>query len=67
MSTLKVFGDEALSDYGCALPSKRLICVAAWRNGWLSDDQLRAAGEALTKTGYGQYLLDLLHARPRQY
>jgi glucose-1-phosphate thymidylyltransferase len=23
--------------------------------------------EALTKTGYGQYLLDLLHARPRQY
>ena len=39
----------------------------AWRNGWLSDEQLRAAGEALTKTGYGQYLLDLLHARPRQY
>ncbi|MBS6437611.1 MULTISPECIES: glucose-1-phosphate thymidylyltransferase RfbA [Pantoea] len=39
----------------------------AWRNGWLSDEQLRTAGEALTKTGYGQYLLDLLHARPRQY
>lgn len=39
----------------------------AWRNGWLSDEQLRAAGEALIKTGYGQYLLDLLHARPRQY
>jgi len=39
----------------------------AWRNGWLSDERLRAAGEALTKTGYGQYLLDLLHARPRQY
>jgi len=39
----------------------------AWRNGWLSDEQLRVAGEALTKTGYGQYLLDLLHARPRQY
>lgn len=39
----------------------------AWRNGWLSDEQLRTAGEALIKTGYGQYLLDLLHARPRQY
>ncbi|MBA2817586.1 glucose-1-phosphate thymidylyltransferase RfbA [Candidatus Pantoea persica] len=39
----------------------------AWRNGWLNDDQLRAAGQALTKTGYGQYLLDLLYARPRQY
>lgn len=36
--------------------------MAAWRYSWL-----RAAGEALTKTGYGQYLLDLLHARPRQY
>ena len=47
----------------------KIACLEeiAWRNSWLSDDQLRAAGEALTKTGYGQYLLDLLHARPRQY
>ncbi|KAA5969978.1 glucose-1-phosphate thymidylyltransferase 2 RmlA2 [Pantoea sp. M_8] len=44
-----------------------MTCAVAWRNGWLSDEQLRAAGDALTKTGYGQYLLDLLHARPRQY
>ncbi|QZX95588.1 glucose-1-phosphate thymidylyltransferase RfbA [Pantoea alfalfae] len=47
----------------------KIACLEeiAWRNNWLSDDQLRAAGEALTKTGYGQYLLDLLHVRPRQY
>ena len=47
----------------------KIACLEeiAWRNHWLSDEQLRAAGEALTKTGYGQYLLDLLHARPRQY
>lgn len=47
----------------------KIACLEeiAWRNGWLSDAQLQAAGEALTKTGYGQYLLDILHARPRQY
>ncbi|MFD1803856.1 glucose-1-phosphate thymidylyltransferase RfbA [Mixta tenebrionis] len=38
-----------------------------WRNGWLDDDGLRRAAQALQKTGYGQYLLDILHARPRQY
>ncbi|MGX9376389.1 glucose-1-phosphate thymidylyltransferase RfbA [Pantoea ananatis] len=47
----------------------KIACLEeiAWRNGWLSDEQLRVAGEALVKTGYGQYLLDLLHVRPRQY
>jgi len=47
----------------------KIACLEeiAWRNGWLSDDQLASAGEALVKTGYGQYLLDLLHVRPRQY
>lgn len=39
----------------------------AWRNGWLSDDQVRESAKALSKTGYGRYLLDLLHVRPRQY
>lgn len=29
----------------------------AWRNGWLSTDQLIAAGNALSKNGYGEYLL----------
>jgi glucose-1-phosphate thymidylyltransferase len=32
----------------------------AWRAGFLSDDELRARGEALVKSGYGQYLLRLL-------
>ncbi|MFV0429799.1 MAG: glucose-1-phosphate thymidylyltransferase RfbA [Arachnia sp.] len=32
----------------------------AWRMGYLDDDQLRARGEALLKSGYGQYLLDVL-------
>lgn len=31
-----------------------------WRNGWLSDDELRKQGESLKKTQYGQYILDLL-------
>ncbi|GAA1909048.1 glucose-1-phosphate thymidylyltransferase RfbA [Nocardioides marmoribigeumensis] len=32
----------------------------AWRMGWLSDDDLRERGEALAKSGYGDYLLSLL-------
>jgi glucose-1-phosphate thymidylyltransferase len=32
----------------------------AWRQGFLSDDELRERAETLTKSGYGQYLLDLL-------
>lgn len=32
----------------------------AWRNGWMSDDELRVAGKSLEKSGYGRYLLDLL-------
>ena len=33
----------------------------AWRRGFLSDDELRERGEATLKSGYGRYLLDLLH------
>ena len=33
----------------------------SWRQGWLSDDDLRERAEALRKSGYGDYLLDLLH------
>ena len=33
---------------------------AAWRMGFLTDDQLRERGQALLKSGYGQYLLELL-------
>jgi len=32
----------------------------AWRQGFLSDDELRARGEELHKSGYGAYLLGLL-------
>ena len=31
-----------------------------WRAGLIGDDQLRTLAEPLTKSGYGQYLLDLL-------
>lgn len=31
-----------------------------WRQGYLSDDDLRARGQALSKSGYGTYLLGLL-------
>ena len=33
----------------------------AWRNGWLSSDELKAAGERLHKTAYGRYMLNLVH------
>ncbi len=33
---------------------------AAWRQGFLTDDELRTRGERLAKSGYGIYLTDLL-------
>jgi len=33
---------------------------AAWRQGFINNDQLRDLAEPLTKSGYGQYLLSLL-------
>lgn len=40
----------------------KIACLEeiAWRNGWLSDDDLEKAGRALEKNSYGLYLLDLL-------
>jgi len=32
----------------------------AWRSGWISDDQLAALAHPLRKSGYGDYLLQLL-------
>ncbi|WP_448711025.1 glucose-1-phosphate thymidylyltransferase RfbA [Microbacterium profundi] len=32
----------------------------AWRQGYLTDDELRVRAETLVKSGYGSYLLDLL-------
>ena len=35
----------------------------AWRNGFLSDDELRERAQGLVKSGYGSYLLGLLDER----
>lgn len=42
----------------------KIACLEeiAWRNGWLDDDGVKRAASALAKTGYGQYLLELLRA-----
>lgn len=33
----------------------------AWRNGWISDDQLRGIAAPLVKSGYGEYLLKIVN------
>jgi len=35
----------------------------AWRNGWISGEQLEKLAQPLAKSGYGQYLLSLLKER----
>jgi len=35
----------------------------AWKQGWLNDDDMSRAGNALSKTGYGKYLLMLLNQK----
>ncbi len=47
----------------------KIACLEeiAWRNGWLDDDGVKRVAQQLAKTGYGQYLMELLRARPRQY
>lgn len=39
-----------------------IACIEeiAWRNGWIDDNKLREAGNMLSKTIYGQYILSLL-------
>ena len=32
----------------------------AWRNGWLSNEQVAKTAQALSKNGYGKYLADLI-------
>jgi glucose-1-phosphate thymidylyltransferase len=36
----------------------------AWRGGWIDEARLRALAAPLLKSGYGQYLVDLLGQRP---
>ncbi|MBD3612259.1 MAG: glucose-1-phosphate thymidylyltransferase RfbA [Hydrogenovibrio crunogenus] len=40
----------------------KIACLEeiAWRNGWLSNEQVIQTAQALSKNGYGQYLKDLL-------
>ena len=40
----------------------KVACVEeiAWRNGWISDAELRKQAEQLAKSSYGDYLLKLL-------
>jgi glucose-1-phosphate thymidylyltransferase len=40
----------------------KIGCIeeAAWRNGWITDEQLADLGNALAKSGYGLYLSSLL-------
>lgn len=61
---------DALQDAGAyvraieARQGVKVGCVeeVAWRNRWITDDQLAAAGRALYASGYGQYLLKLLES-----
>lgn len=40
----------------------KIACLEeiAWRKGWLSSEQVEEVGQALSKNGYGQYLLDII-------
>jgi glucose-1-phosphate thymidylyltransferase len=40
----------------------KIACLEeiAWRNGWLSNEQVAQTAKALSKNGYGQYLADLV-------
>jgi glucose-1-phosphate thymidylyltransferase len=42
--------------------NRQIACLEeiAWQNGWITDDQLRAVGEAFSTNSYGQYLLAVL-------
>ena len=57
---------QVCGGYGIRMPAARdglKIGVpeeAAWRRGFISDDELREPGKLLFKSGYGVYLLGLL-------
>ncbi|MCL2422596.1 MAG: glucose-1-phosphate thymidylyltransferase RfbA [Micrococcales bacterium] len=53
------------SDFVRTIESRQGLKVGApeevaWRRGFLTDDELRTRAEKLVKSGYGQYLLNLL-------
>ena len=49
---VRVMEDRTGTKVGC-------IEEIAWRNGWIDDQQLSELAEPLTKSGYGDYLLQL--------
>lgn len=52
---VRVLEDRQGTKVGC-------IEEIAWRNGWITDDQLEMVAQPLLKSGYGAYLLGLLHS-----
>ena len=36
---------------------------AAWRQGWINDEQAELLAQPLRKSGYGEYLIKMLHER----
>ena len=50
---VRVMEDRTGTKVGC-------IEEIAWRNGWIDDEQLSELAEPLTKSGYGDYLLQLI-------
>jgi glucose-1-phosphate thymidylyltransferase len=53
---VRVMEDRTGTKVGC-------VEEIAWRNGWLTSDQLAALAEPLLKSGYGDYLMRLAALR----
>jgi len=53
---VRVMEDRTGTKVGC-------IEEIAWRNGWLTDEQLETLATPLVKSGYGEYLLRLINAK----
>lgn len=52
---VRVLEDRQGTKVGC-------IEEVAWRNGWITDSQLEEVAQPLLKSGYGSYLLGLIHS-----
>ncbi|MBI1351812.1 MAG: glucose-1-phosphate thymidylyltransferase RfbA [Actinomycetales bacterium] len=50
---VRVMEDRTGTKVGC-------VEEIAWRNGWITDEELRALAEPLLKSGYGDYLARLV-------
>jgi len=54
---VRVMEDRTGTKVGC-------IEEIAWRNGWITSDELAELAEPLLKSGYGDYLLRLAGRTP---